>query len=236
MNLIILYFVLIAVMLIGVVGALLPAIPGVGLILAAILVWGFVTQFHGMALSLVVTLVILLLSLGVEILATYWGVKKFGASSWSQIGSIIGLIVGMLGLLPALPIGGPIVGILVGSILGGFIGEFAYRREMELIPRLQVASKVCLGIVVGSVVGNIIKALLALTAVIVFILTTWSTLPDFQGVSFDWSIIEQITDRLNNSLLPEAKEWLQAIAEQLGKLRLNNGIFEQAKEWLQGIT
>ena len=121
MSLVILYFILIAVMLIGVLGALLPAVPGVGLILAAILVWGFVTQFQGMAVSLVVTVLILLLSLGIEFLATYWGVKKFGASSWSQIGSIVGLIVGMLGLLPALPVGGPIIGILFGSILGAFI-------------------------------------------------------------------------------------------------------------------
>jgi len=168
-------------MLVGAAGALLPAIPGVGLILVCILIWGFVTSFQGMAVSLVVTLFILLLSLGIEFLATYWGVKKFGASSWSQIGAIVGLITGMLGFLPALPIGGPIIGILFGAILGAFIGEFAYRQEMELVPRLGLSAKVCVGIVVGSLVGNIFKALLALTAVIVFVWTTWHTVPDLKA-------------------------------------------------------
>lgn len=228
MNLIILYFVLIAIMIVGVIGALLPAVPGIGLILGAILVWGLVTQFNGMAVSLVVTLLILLLSLGVEILATYWGVKKFGASSWSQIGSIIGLIVGMLGLLPALPFGGPIIGILFGSLVGGFLGEFAYQQELELVPRLQVSGKVCLGIVVGSVLGNLIKALLALTAVIVFVFTTWSSLPDVQSVSLDWSFLEQAKqwveltiNRLNTYIPEQGKQWLEAISDRLGDLRLN---------------
>lgn len=195
MGLIILYWVLVFIMLVGVVGALLPVIPAVPLILGAILVWGFVTQFNGMAVSLVVTLVILLFSMGVEFLATYWGVKKFGASNWSQIGTFVGLIAGMFGLLPALPIGGPIIGILLGSIVGAFIGEFAYRKELSLIPRLQYSAKVCVGIIVGSVVGNIMKAILALAAVIVFIWTTLDTVPQFDPSSIhfprpniDWPV------------------------------------------------
>jgi uncharacterized protein YqgC (DUF456 family) len=197
MSLAILYWVLIAVMMVGVIGALVPAIPGVGLILLAILIWGVATQFQGMAISLAVTLVILLLSIGVEFLATYWGVKKFGASSWSQIGTTVGLIAGMLGLLPALPVGGPIIGILLGSILGAFIGEFAYRKDMEFIPRMNLAGKVCLGIVVGSVLGNVVKAILALAAVVVFVVTTWHTVPDFDPSSLripipdlNWPVVD----------------------------------------------
>lgn len=47
MNITILYYLLIAIMLVGVAGALIPGIPDTGLILAAILVWGFITQFEG---------------------------------------------------------------------------------------------------------------------------------------------------------------------------------------------
>ena len=39
-----LYWSLIFIMLIGVAGAIIPGLPGAGLILAAVLVWGFV---HG---------------------------------------------------------------------------------------------------------------------------------------------------------------------------------------------
>lgn len=185
MNIAVLYYILLAVMAVGVIGALVPAIPGIGLILLAILIWGFATSFQGMAVSLVVTLIILLLSLGVEFLAAYWGVKKFGASTWSQIGSVAGLIAGTVGFLPALPFGGPIIGLLFGAVLGAFIGEFAYRKDLELLPRLQYSAKVCVGVVVGSLVGNIFKALLALTAVIVFVWTTWNTVPDLKFSNID---------------------------------------------------
>lgn len=172
----VLYWVLIAVMMVGVAGALLPGLPSSIFIVGAILVWGAVKGFSVVTIPLVVTLIVLLLSTGVELLATYWGVKKIGASHWSQIGSVIGLFAGIFGLLPALPFGGPLIGILLGPILGAFIGEFLYRKEMELSPRLQLSLKVCLGIVVGSIVGNIIKTILALAAVITFVIVTWPTL------------------------------------------------------------
>ncbi len=182
MGLGILYFILVAVMIVAAASALVPGIPATAIILLAILIWGFATGFQGMAISLIGAFVVLVLSLAVEFLATYWGVKKFGASSWSQIGAVIGLFTGMFGLLPALPIGGPIFGLLFGGILGAFIGEFVYRQEMELVPRLQLSSKVSLGIVVGSLLGNIFKSILAFVAVLVFVWTTWNTVPE---VKFD---------------------------------------------------
>ena len=115
--------------------------------------------------------VVLLLSLGVEFLASYLGAQKVGASNWSQIGLVVGLLAGIFGLLPALPIGGPIIGLFVGPVVGAFVGEYAYRRDLELTPRLQQSLKVCVGIVVGTVIGHVAKAMLATAAVIVFIVT-----------------------------------------------------------------
>jgi uncharacterized protein len=176
MNLIVLYYLLIAVMIVGIIGELLPAIPGMSLILIAMLVWGFVTKFVGMGVALAVAFVILLLSLGVEFLASYLGAQKVGASNWSQIGLVVGLIAGVFGLLPALPVGGPIIGLFIGPVVGAFVGEYAYRRDLELTSRLRQSLKVCVGIVVGTVIGHVAKAMLALAAVIVFIVTTWPNL------------------------------------------------------------
>ncbi|MFM6900345.1 MAG: DUF456 domain-containing protein [Microcystis panniformis] len=169
MALVILYYFLIAIMIVGIIGELLPAIPGMSLILIAMVVWGFVTKFAGMGVALTVAFVILLLSLGVEFLASYLGAQKVGASNWSQIGLVVGLLAGIFGLLPALPIGGPIIGLFVGPVVGAFLGEYAYRRDLELTPRLQQSLKVCVGIVVGTVIGHVAKAMLATAAVIVFI-------------------------------------------------------------------
>ncbi len=160
-------------MLVGIVGAVVPGIPGPSLILGAILVWGIVQGFSNITWPLVAIFVILILSSGVEFLASYWGAKQAGASKWGQIGAIVGLVFGFFGLLPAWLIGGPLLGILIGPLLGAIIGEFLYRRELELGQRAKQSVKAGVGVVVGSLIGNLIEGLLAIVAVVIFVLSTW---------------------------------------------------------------
>ena len=170
----IIYWLLLAVMLLGIIGAVVPAIPGSSLILIAIIVWGIVSSsFAAIKIPLIVTVIVLLLSVGVDFLASYVGAKQAGASKWGQIGAIVGLVVGFLGLLPAFLVAGPLVGILVGPLLGAIIGEFLYRRDLELEPRFKLSLKAGVGIVVGSLIGNVIQGLLAIATVVVFLFTTW---------------------------------------------------------------
>lgn len=165
----ILYWLLVALMVVGIIGAVVPGIPGTSLILIAIVIWGAVQGSLGsVGVPLAVAISVLLLSVGIDFLATYWGARRAGASSWGQIGAIVGLVVGILGLLPALPFGGPLLGILLGPLLGAIVGEYLYRRD------LKVAFKAGVGIVVGSLVGNLIQGLLAIAVVGVFLFTTWS--------------------------------------------------------------
>lgn len=165
----ILYWLLVALMVVGIIGAVVPGIPGTSLILIAIVIWGAVQgSLSSVSVPLVVTIGVLALSVGIDFLASYWGAKRAGASIWGQIGAIVGLVVGILGLLPALPFGGPLLGILLGPLLGAIVGEYLYRRDLKL------AFKAGVGIVVGSLVGNLIQGLLAITTVGVFLFTTWS--------------------------------------------------------------
>ena len=163
----ILYWLLVALMVVGVIGAVVPGIPGTSLILIAILVWGLVQGFGSVSVALPVTILVLLLSVGIDFLASYWGAKQAGASLWGQIGAFVGLVVGFMGFLPTLPFGGPLLGILLGPLLGAIVGEYLYRRDLKL------AFKAGVGIVVGSLIGNLIQGLLAIAAVVVFLLTTW---------------------------------------------------------------
>ncbi|MBD2576553.1 DUF456 family protein [Oscillatoria sp. FACHB-1406] len=173
MSFTVLYWIVIAVMLVGVVGAVLPAIPGPSLILVALAVWYGATGFAGAGWALVAIFGILILSAAVEYLATYWGAKQLGASKWAQYGAIAGLALGFFGLLPALPFGGPLVGILVGPVFGAFAGEFLYRKDLAMSDRVQRSAKAASGVVIGSVIGNLIEGLLALLAVIIFVFNTW---------------------------------------------------------------
>lgn len=173
MDITLLYWILIAVMLVGVAGAVLPGVPGPSLILAAILVWCVVTKFSLMGWPLVLIFVALILSAGVEVVAAWWGASQVGASKWSQIGALLGIGLGFFGLLPALPIGGPLVGILFGAVLGAFLGEYFYRKELAFKERLQQSLKVSMAIAIGSVVGNVLEVLLAIAAVVIFVWSTW---------------------------------------------------------------
>ncbi|OUL30638.1 hypothetical protein BV372_21190 [Nostoc sp. T09] len=164
----IIYWLLVAVMVVGIIGAVVPAIPGTSLILIAIIIWGVISSsFAAIKIPLIVTVIVLLLSIGVDFLAGYIGAKQAGASKWGQIGAFVGLLLGFFGLLPALPFGGPLLGILIGPLLGAIIGEYLYQRQLGL------AIKAGIGIVVGTVVGNLIQGVLAIAAVVVFVVTTW---------------------------------------------------------------
>jgi uncharacterized protein len=176
MNLVILYWVLIAVMVVGVIGAVVPGIPGPSLILAAILVWCVVTKFAIPLVPLGLIFGALILSALVEWLGSYWGAKQVGASKWGQLGMFAGMALGFFGLLPFVAIGGPIAGVLVGGLLGGFVGEYLYRSNLPTSERLKMAGKVSLAIGVGTLVGNLIEVVLAIAAVGLFMWSTWSSM------------------------------------------------------------
>lgn len=168
-----LYWLLVVVMLVGVAGAVIPGLPGSSLILAAILVWGFVQGFSGMGLALGVAILVLLLSVLIDFLATYWGAKQAGASKWGQIGCVVGFGLGFFGLLPALPFGGPLLGMLFGPFLGAIVGEFLYRKDLVFSVRAKLSVKAGIGIVAGTMLGNVIQGVLAIATVIVFLVSTW---------------------------------------------------------------
>ncbi len=173
MDLTILYWVLVAFMLVGVAGSVLPVIPGPSMILVAILVWCVVTNFSIALWPLVLIFITLIASAGIEWLAGYWGARKAGASKWGQLVAILGMTLGFFGLLPALPLGGPLLGILFGAVAGAFLGEFLHRKDLDFKERLSLSLNVSAAIAVGSLIGNLLEVVLALAAVALFIWSTW---------------------------------------------------------------
>ncbi|MBW4653198.1 MAG: DUF456 family protein [Kaiparowitsia implicata GSE-PSE-MK54-09C] len=163
---ILLYIILVILMGVGILGAVLPGVPGVGLIAIAIAIWGAFNGFAGVTIPLVVAVVSLLLCTALDFAATYWGAKKFGATRWGLIGAFVGLLLGFVGLLPALPVGGPFLGALFGPLLGALVGEFLYRRNLAL------AAKAAVGILVGNIFGRIVQLVLAIATTAIFLFAT----------------------------------------------------------------
>ncbi|PSN20712.1 DUF456 domain-containing protein [filamentous cyanobacterium CCP5] len=162
-------------MVLGIAGSFIPALPGITLILGAVVVWGLVQGFSNLAWALGVAIAALIVSIAIDYLAGIIGAQRVGASSWGQIGAVIGMLLGLFGLLPALPLGGPIFGIIFGTVLGAFAGEFLHRHNLDLPKRIKQSFRVGTAIVVSNLVGNLLQGMLALLATIVFIATTWSS-------------------------------------------------------------
>ncbi|MEB3213642.1 MAG: DUF456 family protein [Leptolyngbyaceae bacterium] len=173
--LVVVYWLLLLVAIAGVIGAFVPALPGITLIVGAVIIWGLIHGFSGLGWAIGVSVVALLLSIAVDYLAGIIGAQKVGASQWGQIGAFVGMALGFFGLIPALPVGGPIFGILLGTVLGAFVGEFLHRRDLKLWLRVQQSFRVGIAIVVGTLVGNLLQGFLAIVAFLVFLLATWGS-------------------------------------------------------------
>ena len=138
----------------GLVGLVLPAIPGAPLIFAGLLLAAWAEGFSYVGLWTIIGLAILaLLTYGVDFWATMFGAKKFGASKRAIIGALLGAIAGIFIGLP---------GVIFGPFIGAVIGELSARRN------LQQAARAGMGATIGLVLGAALKIALALTMLGIF--------------------------------------------------------------------
>lgn len=107
-------------MLIGLVGTVVPLLPGPVIILAAAVLHHFMLGERsgtGWPTFLVLT-VLMLVAMAVDLISGALGAKYFGATKWGAIGGIIGGIAGIFfGIIGVFV--GPVIGVLAGELLGG---------------------------------------------------------------------------------------------------------------------
>lgn len=140
----------------GLFGVLLPAMPGVPYMFMVVLIFGVVDKFaHLSSRELFILGGIALASIVVDYLSGLIGAKFGGASLRSMASGLLGLIIGIL-LLP--PLGG-----LVGLFIGILASEFYLRGNQRQ------ALRAATGGLIGSVVGIAINLVLALGFIITFI-------------------------------------------------------------------
>ncbi len=116
-------------MLIGLAGTVLPALPGVGLIWIAALIYAIADGFTNLTpVGFGVITVLAAAGLVSDFLLSQAGSRVAGASwqalaagaAWGAVGFLLGLFVGGVGAVPA--------GIL-GMLLGIFIVEYRHRKD-----------------------------------------------------------------------------------------------------------
>ena len=138
----------------GIAGLALPALPGAPLLFCGLIVAAWAEDFVYVGTGTIVTLAVLaLLTYPVDILAGALGAKKFGASKQAMVGAAIGALIGIFF---------GIAGILLGPFIGALIGELTQRRQ------LQAAGLSGIGATLGFLLGAVAKLAIAFAMIGLF--------------------------------------------------------------------
>ena len=142
---------------VGLIGTVLPIIPGTTIILAAAVV-------HRMMLgaeksigwrSIALLLLLTLATYALDFLGAYFGAKYFGATKWGMYGAILGALAGLFF---------GIIGLFVGPVIGALAGEFIAGKKMI------DAGRAGWGSLLGNLAGMIGKLVIALIMITIFLM------------------------------------------------------------------
>ena len=145
----------VALIVAGIVGTVLPALPGTLFVLAGIVLGAWIDDFSRVGWGVLSVIgVLALLAWVLDYVAGLLGARKAGASRQAIIGAALGTVAGLfMGL----------VGVLFMPLVGAAIGEFIARRDHER------AVKVGLATWLGIMAGLVSKVVIAFVMIGVFI-------------------------------------------------------------------
>jgi uncharacterized protein YqgC (DUF456 family) len=139
---ILLWIGVVALFAVGVLGTIVPALPGTVLIFAGVVLGAWIDDFALVGGTLVaVAGVLTLIAWIVDYLSAVLGAKRVGASRQAVIGALVGTVAGIFTGL---------VGVLFLPLVGAAIGEFIAERNLPRAGNVGVATWI--GLMVGTVV------------------------------------------------------------------------------------
>jgi len=137
------YVLAVVLIVVGFIGTIVPALPGVPLVFAGMFVAAWADGFQHVGVWWLVGLgVLTLIALAVDFLAGLAGAKRVGASRMALIGAAVGTIVGIFFGIP---------GLLLGPFLGALIGELVAGGTLKR------ATGVGVGAWIGFLIGTVLK-------------------------------------------------------------------------------
>jgi uncharacterized protein YqgC (DUF456 family) len=144
----------IVLMILGIIGCLVPVLPGppfsfLGIILLHISRFG---QFSATTLYILAAVAVVVTIL--DYIVPVWGTRKFGGSKYGARGATVGLVVGLFL--------GP-MGIIIGPFIGAFVGEMIFRDDINY------ALKAGFGSLLGFLAGIGLKLAASFTMTFYFV-------------------------------------------------------------------
>ena len=144
----------VALVLVGLAGIILPALPGHVLILAGLVLAAWADGFTRVGVwTLVILALIAAGSYLVDFAGAALGAKKLGASSRAMVGAGLGTIAGLFFGLP---------GIILGPFAGAVIGELTVKQDLRQAGKAGVAAWI------GFAVGTAVKVGMAFLMIGIF--------------------------------------------------------------------
>ena len=149
------WLVAVALIVVGVIGTVLPALPGVILVFGGIVLAAWIDDFTRIPVWVVLLLgAMTAVAWVVDYAAAAMGAKRVGASRYAIIGAVLGTFAGVFtGLW----------GLLFMPLVGAAIGEFIAQRDVRR------AGTVGLATWLGILLGTAIKIAIVFTMIGVFV-------------------------------------------------------------------
>lgn len=155
----ILLIIAISLLIIGLIGAVVPAIPGPPIAWVGLLLEFFIPNNSMSIVVLIITFMIALIITILDFVLPTLQTKKSGGTKYGTIGSSVGLIIGLFTSFL-----GP-WGILLGPFLGAFFGELIHDSK-----DINKALKSAWASFIGFLSGTFIKIITVLIFSVIFIL------------------------------------------------------------------
>ena len=139
---VILWILAVAFIIVGIVGIVLPALPGTVLIFVGLLLVAWADHFQRVGpVMLTIIGIIGAASYGIDFVAAALGAQHLGASRRAMVGAAFGTLLGLFLGLP---------GIIIGPFIGAVIGELTLHRNWKRVGKAGVAAWI--GFAIGTAV------------------------------------------------------------------------------------
>ena len=151
----IIIIIVILLLLIGLIGCIIPALPGPPISFSGLLLFHFFTSYNLEEDTLWLLAAVVVAITFLDYWLQVYGVKKFGGGKKAINGTIIGLVLGLF----SLPFG-----VIIGPFVGAFLGA-----KMEAKEDTNRAIKIALGALAGFLGGTVLKFAVSIYISILFI-------------------------------------------------------------------
>jgi uncharacterized protein YqgC (DUF456 family) len=147
----------------GLVGTVVPALPGAPLVFAGLLLGAWIGDFAAVGwLTIGILAALAVLAWGIDFIAAALGARYVGAGPRAFWGATVGAIVGMFFGLP---------GLVLGPFIGAVLGELSGGRDLARSGRAGV------GAWLGVVVATAVKLALVFLMIGIFAFSFFATTP-----------------------------------------------------------